>query len=174
MALPVRHIEAPRPRPPAANRAETTGGRRGVSTAPSTATRPDLRVVPRRRAAVNAALLLLVVIVVLMLATVVLHTRLTERQLKIDQLEQDVTDARARFDVLRKQRAELRSPTRLALQGRDLGMVASPSGDFVTVDGRTLAEVIAAAGTVDDVTNAVDPSDPLDQFRRVKAATQGD
>jgi cell division protein FtsL len=173
MALPVRHIEAPRPRPTAAKRAETTGGRT-VSTAPSTSTRPDLRVVPRRRAAVNAALLLLVVIVALMLATVVLHTRLTERQLKIDRLEQDVTDARERFDVLRKQRAELRSPTRLATESRDLGMVASPSGDFVTVDGRTLAEVIAAAGTVDDVTNAVDPSDPLDQFRRVKAATQGD
>jgi cell division protein FtsL len=168
MALPVRHIEAPRPRSGSAGtRRADTGGR-----ATATSTRPDLRVVPRRRAAANAALLLLVVIVALMLATVVLHTRLTERQLKIDRLEQDVTEARERFDVLRRQRAELRSPTRLAMESAELGMVPAPSGDFVTVDGRTLAEVIAAAGTVDDITHAVDPTDPLDQFRRVKAATQ--
>jgi cell division protein FtsL len=158
MALPVRHIDAPRRRP--------------VSTA--TASRPDLRIVPRRRAAVNAALLLLVVVVALMLAAVVLHTRLTERQLQIDRLEQDVTEARERFDVLRRQRAELRSPTRLAMEGTERGMVVAPNGDFITVDGRTLAEVIAAAGTIDDLTSAVDQTDPLDQFRRVKAATQGD
>jgi cell division protein FtsL len=173
MALPVRHIDAPRPRPAAApKRADTTRGR--AQGASATSTRPDLRVVPRRRVAVNAALLLLVVIVALMLATVVLHTRLTERQLQIERLEQDVTEARERFDVLRRQRAELRSPTRLAMESADLGMVVAPSGDFVTVDGRTLAEVIAAAGTVDDLTKAVDRTDPLDQFRRVKAATQGD
>jgi cell division protein FtsL len=169
MALPVRHIEAPRRRPPG-----TPSPARGASrVTTTTGTRPDLRVVPRRRAAVNAALLLLVVVVALMLAAVVLHTRLTERQLQIDRLEQDVTDARERFDVLRRQRAELRSPTRLAMEGAELGMVVAPNGEFVTVDGRTLAEVIAAAGTIDDLTSAVDPSDPLDQFRRVKAATEG-
>ena len=54
MALPVRHIDAPRPRPPAAPKRDGTS---------VTSTRPDLRVVPRRRAAMNAALLLLVVIV---------------------------------------------------------------------------------------------------------------
>ena len=115
----------------------------------------------------------MVVVVGLMLAAVVLHTHLTERQLEIDQLEQDVTDGARRFDVLRRQRAELRAPSRLAVEGADLGMVVQPNGDFVTVDGRTLAEAIAAAGTIDDVTNAVDPTDPLEQFRRVKAATEG-
>ena len=60
------------------------------------------------------------VVVVLMLGTVVLHTRLAERQGEIDRLEAAVTDAREQFDVLRQQRAELRSPTRLAIEARDL------------------------------------------------------
>ncbi len=127
---------------------------------------------PRRRAAVNAALLLLVVVVALMLAAVVLHTRLTERQLEIDRREQEVTEARERFDVLRAQRAELRAPTRLALASTEQGMIVASNTEFVDADGRTLAEVIAAAGTIDELTDAVDPADPLDQIRRVKAATE--
>ena len=87
-----------------------------------------------------------------MLGTVVLHTRLAERQGEIDRLEAAVTDARERFDVLRQQRAELRSPTRLAIEARDLGMVPTPRTEFLPVDPQTLAEVLAAAGIVDDVT----------------------
>ena len=52
--------------------------------------RPVLRVVPRRRLAANAAALAVVVIGILMLSTVVLHTRLSERQLEIDRLEREV------------------------------------------------------------------------------------
>jgi cell division protein FtsL len=170
MALPARHIDAPRRRPPGA----PSPARGAVRSASPTTSRPALRVVPRRRAAVNAALLLVAVVVALMLAAVVLHTRLTERQLQIDRLEQEVIEARERFDVLRRQRAELRAPNRLATASADLGMVHAPNGDFVTVDGRTLAEIIAAAGSVDELTDAVDPADPLDQFQRVKAATEGD
>ena len=158
MAMPVRRVEAPAPR------------RRPPATAPET--RPELRVVPRRRAAVNAALLLLVVVVALMLAAVVLHTRLTERQLEIDRREQEVVEARERFDVLRAQRAELRAPTRLALASTEEGMIVAANTQFVDADGRVLARIIAAAGTIDELTDAVDPADPLDQIRRVKAATE--
>ena len=160
MAMPVRRVEAPAPR------------RRPPASGTAAATRPDLRVVPRRRAAVNAALLLLVVVVALMLAAVVLHTRLTERQLEIDRREQEVIDARERFDVLRAQRAELRAPTRLALASTEQGMIVAANTEFVDADGRTLARIIAAAGTIDELTDAVDPADPLDQIRRVKAATE--
>ena len=126
---------------------------------------------PRPRAAVNAALLLAAVVVVLMLAAVVLHTRLAERQLEIDRLEESVTEARERFDVLRQQRAELRSPTRLAIESSQLGMGVAAQTEFLSVDPQTLAEVIAAAGIVDEVTGEVVTADPLDQIRRVKAAT---
>jgi cell division protein FtsL len=171
VALPVRRVDAPRRRPAGSSSPARGSARLASTPAP---TRPDLRIVPRRRTAVGAAILLLGVVVALMLAAVVLHTRLTERQLEIDRLEQEVTEARERFDVLRSQRAELRAPARLAAESAGSGMIVAPNTEFVPVDGRTLAEVIAAAGTVDELANAVDQADPLDQFRRVKAATEGD
>ena len=128
---------------------------------------------PKPRVAYNAALVLGFVVVVLMLGTVVLHTRLAERQGEIDRLEAAVTDAREQFDVLRQQRAELRSPTRLAIEARDYGMVPTPRTEFLAVDPLTLAEVVAAAGIVDDVTGTITLEDPLDQIRRVKAADGG-
>jgi hypothetical protein len=168
MAMPVRRVDAPAPRRRTDSTPRTPTRARGTSA--STA-RPELRIVPRRRAAFNAAVVLAVLIVGLMLAAVVLHTRLTERQLQIDRTEQEVTEARERFDVLRRQRAELRAPSRLALAGRDMGMIVAPTTEFAATDGRTLAEAIAAAGTVDELTEAVDPADPLEQISRVKAAT---
>jgi hypothetical protein len=162
----VRRVEAPRPR--ATGKVGVT--RRAPTAAPEPAPRPDLRIVPRPRAAVNAALVLGFVVVVLMLGTVVLHTRLAQRQVEIDRLEQAVGEARTRFDVLRQQRAELRSPTRLAIEGQRLGMMPSPRTEFLTVDPMTLARVLAAAGTVDEATGTIEPTDPLDQIRRVKSA----
>jgi hypothetical protein len=165
----VRRVEAPRPR--------ATGkvgvARRQPTTTPAPSTRPDLRIVPRPRAAVNAALVLGVVVVVLMLGTVVLHTRLAQRQVEIDRLEQSVDETRARFDVLRQQRAELRAPTRLAIEAQQLGMMPSPRTEFLPVDPMTLARVVAAAGTVDEATGTIEPTDPLDQIRKVKAAGTG-
>jgi cell division protein FtsL len=160
-----RRVDAPRPR---------TTGKLGVTRrepAPATSTRPDLRIVPKPRAAVNAALVLGFVVVVLMLGTVVLHTRLAQRQVDVDRLEQSVVEARARFDVLRQQRAELRSPSRLAIEGQKLGMMASPRTDFLSIDPMTFARVLASAGIVDEATGTIEPTDPLDQIRRVKAST---
>jgi len=107
-----------------------------------------------------------------MLGTVVLHTRLAERQVEIDKLEQDVTDARNRFDVLRQQRAELRSPTRLAIEAERLRMIPAPRTEFLDVDPQTVAEVLASAGIVDEATGTVSTEDPLEQIRKVKAAAE--
>jgi hypothetical protein len=137
---------------------------------PEPASRPELRLVPRRRVAVNAAVVLGLVLVVLMLGTVVLHTRLAERQVEIDELEHAVTDAQARFDVLRQQRAELRSPTRLALEAERLRMIPAPRTEFLEVDPQTVAETLASAGIVDEATGTISPPDPLEQIRKVKAA----
>jgi hypothetical protein len=164
--LPVRRVEAPKP-------ARHTGSRalrQQLADPPAPSPRPDLRIVPKPRVAYNAALVLGFVVVVLMLGTVVLHTRLAERQGDIDRLEAAVTDAREQFDVLRQQRAELRSPTRLAIEARDHGMVPTPGTNFLAVDPVTLAQVLASAGIVDDATGTISTEDPLDQIRRVKAA----
>jgi hypothetical protein len=177
--LPVRRVAAPRPK--AAGRVGVGRHRQhGVPdpaapvapTAAKPATRPDLRIVPKPRAAVNAALILGFLVVVLMLGTVVLHTRLAERQVEIDRLEQAVDDARSRFDVLRQQRAELRSPTRLALEAQRLLMIPAPRTEFLAVDPNALAQVLAAAGIVDSATGTITTSDPLEQLRRVKAADE--
>jgi hypothetical protein len=157
-AVPVRRVDAPKPRAQGVRRTPT----------PSTGS-PVLSLVPKPRVAVNAAILLAAVVVVLMLFAVVLHTRIAERQLEIDRLEGLVTESRERFDVLRQQRAELRSPTRLAIEAGELGMVPAPNTEFLAIDPATMARVIAAAGIVDEDTAAVSTEDPLDQIRRVKA-----
>ena len=162
-----RRVEAPRP-------VRARAGTRPTPRATSRPTpRPDLRLVPKPQVAINAALVLGFVVVVLMLGTVVLHTRLAERQADIDRLETAVTAARERFDVLRQQRAELRSPTRLSIEASDLGMRAAPFTEFMPVDPNTLARTLAAGGVVDDATGVVVTEDPLDQIRRVKAAGGG-
>ena len=136
--------------------------------------RPHLRLVPRPRVAINAAVLLVGLVVALMLATVVLHTRLAERQLQIDRLEDSVTEARERFDVLRSQRAELRSPNRLEVAAGELGMQSAPPAEFLPVDPYTLAEVLAGTGSGDGQTEGEPTTaDPLDQIRRVKQASDG-
>jgi len=162
LATPVRRVDAPRRR---------AAHDRALRPAPERAKKPELRLVPPPRAAANAVILLVTMIAVLMLAAVVLHTRLAERQLEIDRLEEEVDSARARFDVLRQQRAELRSPNRLALESGELGMYPSAGTEFLEVDGNTLAQVLAAAGTTnEEVIGDVEAPDPLDQIRRVRKA----
>ncbi len=161
-ATAVRRVDAPRKRQPHV-RAAT----------PTAAKRPDLRIVPKPRVAANAVMLLVTLIAGLMLAAVVLHTRLAERQVEIDRLEDAVEDAHARFDVLRQQRAELRSPNRLAIEAGELGMTPAPETEFVTIDGYVLAHAIAAAGLVSDVDIVEQRDDPLDQIRRVREAGAG-
>ncbi|CAN5700805.1 hypothetical protein BH24ACT5_BH24ACT5_14690 [soil metagenome] len=177
-AMPMRRIDAPRRRRGTASRtarprvplARRDGLARASAADALVEQSPSLVVVPRRRLAANAAALAVVVIGVLMLSAVVLHTRLAERQLRIDRLEQQVTEHRGAFDVLRQQRAELRSPTRLATESSRLGMVDAPRSDFVTADPNAYAQVLAAMGAVDTGQGDLEVQDPLDQVRRVRAA----
>ncbi len=74
--------------------------------------------------------------------------------------------------MLRQQRAELRSPTRLALEAERLRMIPAPRTEFLAVDPQTVAQVLAAAGIVDEATGTISTADPLDQIRRVKAAAE--
>ena len=77
------------------------------------------------------------------------------------------------FDVLRQQRAELRAPTRLASESSRLGMHPAPASDFLAVDPWALARVLATRGTIDPNDGTLNESDPLDQVRRVRAASDG-
>jgi hypothetical protein len=143
---------------------------------PSPAPRPetaDLKLVPRRRRAAGFAVCFAVLAVALMLGAAVVHTQLSERQLEIDRLEQEVSDADARFEVLRGQRAELRSPGRLNAEAARLGMRPAPTSDFVSIDRWTVARAVASVGIVDSSRTVASPDDPLDQFRTVKEVGAG-
>jgi hypothetical protein len=187
-ALPLRRIDAPRRRPPGSRLARTERfgrfDRRGprqplqrrdghvdlASAAAELEPLYDLHVVPRRRLAANFAALAVVLLGILMLSAVVLHTRLAERQRQIDRLEQEVDVQHELFDVLRQQRAVLRSPTRLAAQSARLGMYAPPDSNFVPVDPWTVAQVIAVTGSAGSIDDLLIGGDALEQVRRVRAA----
>ena len=133
------------------------------------ATRVQLRVVPRRRRAAGFVATLSVLVGVVMLGAAVLHTRLAERQLEIDRLDDGVDAAQERFDVLRRQRAELRSPARLAEEAERLGMQPGSASEFIGVDPWVLATAIAASGRVPTDEEQLAQLEPLDQFRLVKS-----
>jgi len=151
-------------------------GKRGISARrQSRATvRPELAVVERRRRwPAFLAVVAWTVVFLGLLGAAVFHTQLAGRQLRIDRLERSVAAERERFDELRYERAELRSPVRLANAAGALGMQRGDATEFVEVSPQLLAAQIAAAGVIDDraVKITID-SDPLDQFRAVKSVTE--
>ena len=142
---------------------------RGAKAAP----RPSLTVVPRRRRwpAVLAGLAWTLVFLGL-LGAAVFHTQLAERQLRLDRIDRQVAAERERFDELRYERAELRSPVRLAAAASELGMRRGRASTFVTVTPEAVARQLAAAGPIgDNAVRIVIHTDPLDQFRSVKSVT---
>jgi len=137
--------------------------------------RPSLTVIPRRRRwpAVVGALAWSLVFLGL-LGAAVFHTQLAERQLRLDRLDRQVSAERERFDELRYERAELRSPVRLADAASALGMYRGEVSTFVAVTPEAVARQLAAAGPIgNDAVQIVIHTDPLDQFRAVKNVTEG-
>ena len=140
------------------------GHRRAIAT--------PLTVVPGRRRMAWFAVGLTMLVGVVLTGALLLHTRLAERQLEIDALERSVREEQQQFDVLRAQRAELRSPTRLAIAAGALGMSPGLESQFIAVDPMLLAITIARTGEMPASDSNV-TSDarlrPLDQFRVVKS-----
>lgn len=131
-----------------------------------------LSVVPGRRRMAWFAVCLTMLVGVVLTGALLLHTRLAERQLQIDALERSVREQRQQYDVLRSQRAELRSPTRLAVAAGALGMSPGLESEFISVDPMVLAVTIARTGelpTTDDDLGGDARLRPLDQFRIVKS-----
>lgn len=137
---------------------------------------PDLRVVPGRRRFAWFAMFLMVMVTGLLLGATYLHTRIAERQLEIDRLDTAMRTAQEEFDVLRSERAVLRSPTRLADEATALGMHPGEESEFVPVDPMLLAITIAQTGQLPTTDELVPGSyarlEPLDQFRLVKNVSQ--
>ena len=124
---------------------------------------------PKRRRAMVLVVSACVVLFALLLGAVAFQTKLAQNQLALDKTERAVRDARERYDVLRRQRAQLRSPNRLAIEAGALGMVPAETGELITIDPATVAAVMAASsGLSNDV---LDSATSLEQFSEVKAVT---
>jgi hypothetical protein len=140
----------------------------GIQASP--APRPTLMVVPRRRRAARLLAVMCAVIVLAMLGAAAFQTLLAQRQLELDRLDRDITAAREHYEVLRQERAELRSPQRLAGIASAAGMVPARQSTFVQLPPELIAIVQESVGTLPASSAAEDP-DPLEQFRTVKSLT---
>ena len=140
----------------------------GVNPAPRT----QLTVVPRRRRTARLVTVAAFFVSCLMLGAAAFQTQLARRQVELDQVDRQIRAARADFNDLREQRAELRSPQRLATSGAALGMRAASKTEFVSIDPSVVAEVQQSAGGVFDPGTA--GSDPMfEEFKVVKSIAGG-
>jgi hypothetical protein len=133
--------------------------------------RPSLTLVPRRRRAARVAVVLSAVIVSAMLASAAFQTRLAQSQLELDRLDRELSASRVSYDSLRRERAELRSPGRLSEVAEATGMVSTDEVSYMEIDPATYAAVQQATGVLDG--SGTGEERLLDQFREVKAATDG-
>lgn len=155
MALAVRSERAAAPRAqrragsPA--RASRTPLVRNDVRAPSP--RPTLVVAPRRRVAAGAVSAIAAVIVVLMFGGVAMQLRMAQRQVTLDVLDRRIREAHQTYDVLRRERAELRSPGRLVEQATLLGMSPPTETEYVALDPEVVAAVQRSGTHVDGDSN---------------------
>jgi hypothetical protein len=136
------------------------------------APRPQLTVVPRRRRTARLVAVAAFFISCLMLGAAAFQTQLARRQVDLDRIDRQINAARSDFNNLVEQRAELRSPERLATSGAALGMRQATKTEFVAIAPDVVAEVQQSAGGVFDPGTAV--SDPLfEEFKIVKSIAGG-
>ena len=126
------------------------GARVMVKTTAGVATpRPSLIVVaPRRRAAKFVAAGCIVVFGT-MLGAAAFQTQLARRQLALDTLDRRISAAHGQYDVLRRERAELRSPGRLMAEASALGMVPATQTQFISLDPSVIATVQRSGAPAD-------------------------
>ncbi len=140
----------------------------GVSAPP----RPQLTVVPRRRRTARLVAVAAFFISLLMLGAAAFQTQLASRQVELDRVDRQIRAARNDFNDLRRQRAELRSPERLATSGSALGMTSATKTEFIAIAPEVIAEVQQSAGGVfDPGTQSGDPV--FEEFKVVKAIAGG-
>lgn len=132
--------------------------------------RPQLAVVrPRRGRAISVVVICCALLFSLLLGAVAFQTRLAQNQLSLDRTERAVREARDRYDILRRQRAQLRAPNRLAIEATRLGMGPAETGELMTIDPSIVAHVAVWASGLPEGVSERDES--FEQFGNVKAVT---
>ena len=136
------------------------------------ASRPTLVVAPRRRRAARMVSGVAAHIVVLMFGAVAMQVGLAQRQVTIDILDRRIREAHQTYDVLRRERAELRSPGRLVEQATRLGMSPPTETEYVALDPEVVAAVQRSGTHVDGDSND-SISEEFADYALVKARAGG-
>jgi hypothetical protein len=132
------------------------------------AERPELVVVAPRSRAARFVVAGCVVVFGMMLGAAAFQTQLARKQLTIDGLDRRIRAAHDQYDVLRRERAELRSPGRLMAEAAALGMVPASQTQFVSLDPDVVATVQRSGGTVRGPSSAT-PDQEFQNYATVKA-----
>lgn len=133
--------------------------RRARTTAPghrdAPAPRPHLRVVPpntlsvegRRRRARRLTIVGSTILVAALFGVVFAHVLLTQRQFRLDHLEQQAANEEAKYERLRLEVAQLESPERVVSAAQQLGMVPPATVKYLSSTRPTPAATAGQADT---------------------------
>lgn len=157
MALALRSQESVRTRRPDAV----------APVAPTASGRPHLTVVPQRRRAVGIAVLVAVFVATAMLGAAAFQVYLAQAQLQIDQLDREIRETSERYEQLRLERVELRSPGYLQSVAEQWQLEPDGSASFMVVAGDVLAIAKQSSSLLDPGYSS--ERELLEQFRTVKA-----
>lgn len=130
--------------------------------------RPKLVLVPRRRRTARLIAAISIPIFSLMLGAAAFQTQLASRQLRLDAVDRDIRAAYELYDTMRRERAELRSPGRLAVEAAAIGMVPAAQTQFVALDPDVIATV-QRTGVFIDHYDSSEIGEEFQQYADVKA-----
>ena len=130
--------------------------------------RPKLALVPRRRRTARLIAAVCIPVFSLMLGAAAFQTQLASRQLRLDAVDRDIRAAYELYDTVRRERAELRSPGRLAVEAAAIGMVPASQTQFVALDPDVVATVQRTGVVIDDH-DSTEIGEEFQQYADVKA-----
>lgn len=102
-----------------------------------------------------------------MIGAVALQLRLAERQVDLDLLDRELRVSMQQYEQLRRERADLLAPDRLALIAESSSMRPSTGGDFVLVAPDIDVAVQQSTGSIDQG-EALFGEGLLEEYRAVK------
>jgi cell division protein FtsB len=140
---------------------------RPEATRTTTPNRPHLTVVPRRRRVLGIAVLVSAFVATAMLGAAAFQVYLARAQLQIDQLDRQIRDTSARYEQLRLERAELRSPGNLQAIAEQWQLRPDDSASFMVLGPDVLAVAKQSSSLLDPGYSS--ERELLEQFRTVKA-----
>lgn len=104
----------------------------------------------------------------LMLGAAAFQTQLASRQVRLDAIDREIRAAYDQYDIMRRERAELRSPGRLIAEATAIGMVPATETQFVALDPDVIATV-QRAGVETDASDSSAIGEEFQQYVDVKA-----